>query len=198
MSTRSLEKLIIEFNKLPGVGMKSATRYAFFILNQSEEEVKKFIEALKDVKNNIKKCKICGNYSEKEEVCKICSDNSRFYDIICIVEDCKDIITLEKTTKFKGVYHVLDGRLDPLNGVTPEELNIKSLLKRIGENDIKEIILATNPNIEGEATAMYLARLLKNFDIKITKLASGIPMGGNLEFSDSATISRALDDRVEI
>lgn len=197
MSTRSLERLIIEFNKLPGVGMKSATRYAFFMLNQPKEDVNKFIEALNSVKNNVKKCNICGNYCE-EKICKICADNSRFCDIICVVEDSKDIVTLEKTTNFKGHYHVLNGRLDPLNGVTPEELNIKSLLKRIAENDISEIILATNPNIEGEATAMYLARLLKNFGIKITKLASGIPLGGNLEFSDSATISRALDDRIEV
>ncbi len=197
MSTKSLERLIIEFNKLPGVGIKSATRYAFFVLNQSREEVKKFIEALEDVKDNVKKCDICGNYCEGN-ICKICLDNTRFCDIICVVEDSKDIITLEKTGKFKGIYHVLDGRLDPLNGITPNELNIKSLLKRITENNIKEIILATNPNIEGEATAMYLAKLLKNFDIKITKLASGIPMGGNLEFSDNTTISRALDDRIEI
>ena len=187
MSTKSLEKLILEFNKLPGVGIKSATRYAFFILNQSEEEVKNFIEALSSVKKNVKKCSICGNFCESD-ICDICSDNLRE----------KDIITLEKTTKFKGVYHVLEGRLDPLNGITPNELNIKSLIQRIADNDIKEIILATNPNLEGETTAMYLARLIKNFDIKVTKLASGIPMGGNIEFSDTATISRALDDRIEI
>lgn len=197
MSTKSLEKLILEFNKLPGVGIKSATRYAFFILNQSEEEVKNFIEALSSVKKNVKKCSICGNFCESD-ICDICSDNLREKDIICVVEDSKDIITLEKTTKFKGVYHVLEGRLDPLNGITPNELNIKSLIQRIADNDIKEIILATNPNLEGETTAMYLARLIKNFDIKVTKLASGIPMGGNIEFSDTATISRALDDRIEI
>ncbi len=197
MSTKSLEKLILEFNKLPGVGIKSATRYAFFILNQSEEEVKNFIEALSSVKKNVKKCSICGNFCEND-ICDICSDNLREKDIICVVEDSKDIITLEKTTKFKGVYHVLEGRLDPLNGITPNELNIKSLIQRIADNDIKEIILATNPNLEGETTAMYLARLIKNFDIKVTKLASGIPMGGNIEFSDTATISRALDDRIEI
>lgn len=197
MATKSLERLILEFNKLPGVGMKSATRYAFFILNQSEEEVKRFIEALSSVKENVKKCSICGNFCESD-TCDICSDNLRDSNIICVVEDSKDIITLEKTTKFKGVYHVLEGHLDPLNGITPNELNIKSLIKRIGENDIKEIILATNPNLEGETTAMYLAKLIKNFDIKVTKLASGIPMGGNIEFSDTATISRALDDRVEI
>lgn len=197
MSTRSLQKLILEFNKLPGVGIKSATRYAFFILNQSEEEVKEFSEALIAVKENVKKCNICGNYCEKD-TCDICDDNLRDHSLICVVEDSRDIITLEKTTRYKGVYHVLNGRLDPLNGVTPNELNIKSLLKRISDEEIKEIILATNPNIEGEATAMYLAKLLKNFDLKITKLASGIPMGGNLEFSDTATVGRALDDRIEI
>ena len=197
MATKSLERLILEFNKLPGVGMKSATRYAFFILNQSEEEVKNFIEALNMVKEKVKKCSICGNFCE-EDICSICSDNLRNKDIICVVEESKDIITLEKTTKFKGVYHVLEGRLDPLNGITPNELNIKSLIQRIADNNIKEIILATNPNLEGETTAIYLAKLIKNFDIKVTKLASGIPMGGNIEFSDIATISRALDDRIEI
>lgn len=197
MATRSLERLILEFNKLPGVGIKSATRYAFFILNQSEEEVRNFVEALTAVKEKVKKCSICGNFCE-EDICSICADSLREKDIICVVEDSKDIMTLEKTTKFKGVYHVLEGRLDPLNGITPNELNIKSLIQRIADNDIKEIILATNPNLEGETTAMYLAKLIKNFDIKVTKLASGIPMGGNIEFSDTATISRALDDRIEI
>ena len=197
MPTKSLERLILEFNKLPGVGQKSATRYAFHILNQSEEDVKNFAEALLAVKDNVKRCSVCGNYCESD-ICNICSDNARNHNIICVVEESKDIMILEKTTKFKGVYHVLNGRLDPLNGITPNELNIKSLLERIAKDDIEEIILATNPNIEGETTAMYLAKLMKNFGIKITKLASGIPMGGNLEFSDTATISRALDDRIEI
>ncbi|ATV60226.1 recombination mediator RecR [Fusobacterium pseudoperiodonticum] len=197
MPTKSLERLILEFNKLPGVGQKSATRYAFHILNQSEEDVKNFAEALLAVKDNVKRCSICGNYCESD-TCNICSDNTRNHNIICVVEESKDIMILEKTTKYRGVYHVLNGRLDPLNGITPNELNIKSLIERLGKEDIEEIILATNPNIEGETTAMYLAKLIKNFGIKITKLASGIPMGGNLEFSDTATISRALDDRVEI
>lgn len=197
MSTRSLQKLILEFNKLPGVGIKSATRYAFFMLNQSEEEVREFSEALIAVKENVKKCSICGNYCE-EDICDICDDKLRDHSLICVVEDSRDIMILEKTTRYKGVYHVLNGRLDPLNGITPNELNIKSLLKRVSNKEVKEIILATNPNIEGEATAMYLAKLLKNFELKITKLASGIPMGGNLEFSDTATVGRALDDRIEI
>ena len=197
MPTRSLQRLILEFNKLPGVGQKSATRYAFHILNQSKEDVESFVEALLAVKENIKKCSVCGDYCESD-TCDICSDHERDHRIVCVVEESKDIMILEKTTKFRGVYHVLDGRLDPLNGITPNELNIKSLLERIAKNDIEEIILATNPNIEGETTAMYLAKLMKNFGIKITKLASGIPIGSNLEFSDTATISRALDDRVEV
>ena len=197
MPTRSLQRLILEFNKLPGVGQKSATRYAFHILNQSKEDVENFVEALLAVKENIKKCSVCGDYCESD-TCDICSDHERDHRIVCVVEESKDIMILEKTTKFRGVYHVLDGRLDPLNGITPNELNIKSLLERIAKNDIEEIILATNPNIEGETTAMYLAKLMKNFGIKITKLASGIPIGSNLEFSDTATISRALDDRVEV
>ena len=197
MPTRSLQRLILEFNKLPGVGQKSATRYAFHILNQSKEDVESFVEALLAVKENIKKCSVCGDYCESD-TCDICSDHERDHRIVCVVEESKDIMILEKTTKFRGVYHVLDGRLDPLNGITPNELNIKSLLERIAKDDIEEIILATNLNIEGETTAMYLAKLMKNFGIKITKLASGIPIGSNLEFSDTATISRALDDRVEV
>jgi len=197
MPTRSLQRLILEFNKLPGVGQKSATRYAFHILNQSKEDVENFVEALLAVKENIKKCSVCGDYCESD-TCDICSDHERDHRIVCVVEESKDIMILEKTTKFRGVYHVLDGRLDPLNGITPNELNIKSLLERIAKDDIEEIILATNSNIEGETTAMYLAKLMKNFGIKITKLASGIPIGSNLEFSDTATISRALDDRVEV
>ena len=197
MPTRSLQRLILEFNKLPGVGQKSATRYAFHILNQSKEDVESFVEALLAVKENIKKCSVCGDYCESD-TCDICSDHERDHRIFCVVEESKDIMILEKTTKFRGVYHVLNGRLDPLNGITPNELNIKSLLERIAKDDIEEIILATKPNIEGETTAMYLAKLMKNFGIKITKLASGIPIGSNLEFSDMATISRALDDRVEV
>ena len=197
MPTRSLQRLILEFNKLPGVGQKSATRYAFHILNQSKEDIENFVEALLAVKENIKKCSVCGDYCESD-TCDICSDHERDHRIVCVVEESKDIMILEKTTKFRGVYHVLDGRLDPLNGITPNELNIKSLLERIAKDDIEEIILATNLNIEGETTAMYLAKLMKNFGIKITKLASGIPIGSNLEFSDTATISRALDDRVEV
>ena len=176
MPTRSLQRLILEFNKLPGVGQKSATRYAFHILNQSKEDVESFVEALLAVKENIKKCSVCGDYCESD-TCDICSDHERDHRIVCVVEESKDIMILEKTTKFRGVYHVLDGRLDPLNGITPNELNIKSLLERIAKDDIEEIILATNPNIEGETTAMYLAKLMKNFGIKI-KSPSGMSLNG--------------------
>ena len=141
MPTKSLERLILEFNKLPGVGQKSATRYAFHILNQSEEDVKNFAEALLAVKEKVKKCQVCGNYCESD-TCNICSDNDRDHRIICVVEESKDIMILEKTTKYSGVYHVLNGRLDPLNGITPNELNIKSLLERIAKDDIEEIIFS--------------------------------------------------------
>ncbi|MEG1364556.1 MAG: recombination mediator RecR, partial [Cetobacterium sp.] len=148
-------------------------------------------------KKTVKKCSICGNFSEYEH-CQICSDVLRDDSTICVVEDSRDIIPLEKTNRYKGKYHVLNGKIAPLNGITPDRLNIKSLLYRVANTDIQEIILALNPDLEGETTALYLTKLLKPFNIKITKIASGIPMGGNIEFADTATISRALEGRQEI
>ncbi len=197
MATKSLEILIDEFNRLPGIGRKSATRLAFYVLEMSEAEIERFSKALKDAKENVKKCRICGNFSE-EDVCEICSDLFREKDIICVVEDGRDIIPLEKTKRFKGSYHVLGGKIDPLNGITPDKLNLKSLLERVANGDIKEIIIALNPDLEGETTSIYLTKLLKPFEIKITKIASGIPMGGNLEFADVATITKALEGRQEL
>lgn len=197
MSTKSLERLIDEFNKLPGIGRKSAARLAFHILEANNDQVEKFISALREVKENVKRCSVCGSFSE-HEICDICEDNLRDDKIICVVEDSRDIIPLEKTNKYRGKYHVLNGKIAPLNGITPDKLNIKSLLERVAKDDIQEVILALNPDLEGETTAMYLSKLLKNFGIKITKIASGIPMGGNIEFADSATISRALEGRQEI
>lgn len=197
MATKSLEILIDEFNRLPGIGRKSATRLAFYVLEMSEAEIERFSKALKDAKENVKKCRICGNFSE-EDVCEICSDLFREKDIICVVEDGRDIIPLEKTKRFKGSYHVLGGKIDPLNGITPDKLNLKSLLERVANDDIKEIIIALNPDLEGETTSIYLTKLLKPFEIKITKIASGIPMGGNLEFADVATITKALEGRQEL
>ena len=197
MSTRYLEKLIDEFHKLPGIGRKSAARLAFHILDMNENEVEKFSEAMLNVKKFVKKCSICGNFSENE-LCDICSNEVRDRSIICIVEDSKDIIPLEKTGKYNGVYHVLNGKIAPLNGITPDKLNIKSLLERIAKDDIKEIIFALNPDLEGETTVLYLIKLIKPFGITLTKIASGIPMGGNIEFTDSATIAKALEGRQEL
>lgn len=197
MATKSLEVLIDEFNKLPGIGRKSATRLAFHIMEKNEEELENFIVALKNVKNKVKKCSICGNFSE-EDICPICKDEFRDESIICVVEDSRDIISLEKTNRYKGRYHVLNGKLDPLNGMTPDRLNLKSLLERVAKENIREVILALNPDLEGETTALYLTKLLKPFEIKITKIASGIPMGGNIEFADIATISKALEGRQEL
>lgn len=197
MAIKTLERLIDQFYRLPGVGKKSATRLAFHILNYSDQEMDEFVQALRDIQGKIKKCAVCGDYSE-EELCPICADEARDSKTICVVEDSRDIISLEKTGKYRGKYHVLGGKLAPLQGMTPDKLNLKPLLERVSKEEIEEIILALNPDLEGETTAMYLVRLLKPFEIKITKIASGIPMGGNLEFADSATIARALDARQEI
>lgn len=197
MATKSLEILIDEFNKLPGIGRKSAARLAFHVMEMSEDEVESFVTALRNVKCNVKKCSICGNFSE-EDICPICKDEFRDGSTICVVEDSRDIIPLEKTNRYKGKYHVLNGKLDPLNGMTPDRLNLKSLLERVAKEEIKEVILALNPDLEGETTALYLTKLLKPFGIKITKIASGIPMGGNIEFADVATISKALEGRQEL
>ncbi|MGL5000526.1 MAG: recombination mediator RecR [Cetobacterium sp.] len=197
MATKSLEILIDEFNRLPGIGRKSAVRLAFHVLEMSDAEVERFSKALKDAKETVKKCSVCGNFSE-EETCEICRDEFREKNIICVVEDSRDIIPLEKTNRYKGVYHVLNGKIDPLNGMTPDKLNLRPLLEKVAKEEIVEIILALNPDLEGETTALYLTKLLKPFNVKITKIASGIPMGGNIEFADVATISRALEGRQEI
>ena len=197
MSTRSLEKLIDEFHKLPGIGRKTAARLAFHVLDMDETEVERFASVMLDVKKYVKRCSVCGNFSEND-LCEICSNDSRDHSIICVVEDSKDIPPLEKTGKYNGVYHVLNGKIAPLNGITPDKLNIKSLLERIAKDDIKEVIFALNPDLEGETTVLYLTKLIKPFGITITKIASGIPMGGNIEFTDSATIAKALAGRQEL
>ncbi len=197
MATKSLEKLIDEFNRLPGIGRKSATRLAFHVLDMEEFEIERFTKAILEVKENTKRCRICHNFSE-EEVCEVCRDEHRNKGIICVVEDTKDIVSLERAKSYRGVYHVLNGKIAPLNGITPDKLNIKSLMERVAAEDISEVILALNPDLEGETTAMYLTKLLKPFGIKVTRIASGIPMGGNIEFSDIATISKAMDGRHEL
>ena len=188
-------KLINKFTRLPGVGTKTAQRYAYKIINMTEDEVEEFAECILDAKRKVRYCKICGDFTDKE-VCDICAN--RDHSVICVVKEPKDVLAMEKAREFKGVYHVLHGVISPMEGVTPDDIRIKELLARISEGGVKEIIMATNPDVEGEATAMYISSLVKPFGIKVTRLAHGIPVGGELEYADEITISRALTDRKEI
>lgn len=197
MATKSIKKLILELSKLPGVGEKSATRYAFYILNQTDDYAENLAQAILDVKHSVKKCPICGAVCEDDK-CDICSNDDRDYSTICVVEDDRDVMIIENTNKFNGAYHILGGNLNPLNGITPDKLNIESLINRVKSTSVREVILALNTSIEGQSTAMYLLQVLKLFDVKITKLASGIPMGSNIEFSDNQTIAQALEGRIEL
>ena len=193
----SIEKLIEAFEKLPSIGSKTAARLAFYILNSSEEETKEFVNSILEAKKNLKYCSICYNISDTDP-CMICANKGRDKSIICVVEDVKDIVAMEKTHEFKGVYHVLHGSISPMKGVGPDDIKIKELLSRLMEGDVKEIILATNPRVEGEATAMYLSKLIKPLGIKVTRIAHGIPVGGDLEYTDEITLSKALEGRREL
>ncbi len=188
-------RLINEFSRLPGVGKKTAQRYAYKVINMPEHEVRDFADALLAAKQKVRFCKVCGNFSE-EEVCEICKQ--RDPSVICVVKEPKDVIALEKLHEFKGVYHVLHGVLDPMNGVSANDIRIHELLSRIQEGEAKEVIMATNPDVEGEATAMYIAKLLKPFGVKVTRLSRGIPIGSELEYTDEVTLARALIERKEI
>ena len=192
----TLEQLIEEFSQLPGVGRKSAQRMAMFILKLPADEVRRMSQALIDVKEKIQYCSTCWNFTE-ENPCRICSNQKRERSTICTVEDPNDVLALEKTNEYRGLYHVLGGSLSPLDGIGPEELKIKELLKRI-DGSVSEVILALNPNVEGEATTIYLSRLLKPLGVKITRLARGIPVGSDLEYADEMTLTRALEGRVEV
>lgn len=194
---REFTKLINELAKLPGIGNKTAQRLAFNILQKSSEEAEKLSNAIIDAKNNIRECSVCGNLTDKEK-CNICLDSRREQDVICVVESPKDLMSMEKIKEFRGVYHVLNGVISPIAGTGPDDINLKSLLNRIHENDVKEIILATNPNVEGEATAMFISRLIQPFNIKVSRLAHGIPVGGDLEFTDEITLLKAMQGRKEI
>jgi recombination protein RecR len=187
---------IDELSKLPGIGKKTAQRLALFILKMDDGKVENFLKSLKELKSKLKYCDRCFNLSE-DDLCEICTSTKRDNTIICIVEEASDVIAIEKTNEFKGLYHVLGGVLSPLSGVTPESLNIKALIKRFESEDVKEIILALNADTEGETTALYLARLIKPFKIKVTRIARGLPIGGDLEFADNATIGRALMNRIK-
>ncbi len=184
-----------EFSKLPGVGKKTAQRYAYRVIGMSAEEAKAFADAILGVKQRVRLCRVCGNFTE-EEVCDICKMRDK--SVICVVKEPKDVIALEKLHEFKGVYHVLHGVIDPMNGVSPNDIRIKELLARVGEGEVKEVIMATNPDVEGEATAMYIAKLLKPLGVKVTRIAHGVPVGSELEYADDITLTRALLDRKEI
>ena len=185
-------KLINEFTKLPGVGAKTAHRFAYKVINMSDEEAQAFAEAIINAKRQVKYCSVCGNYSESE-VCDICRERSS--EVICVVKEPKDVIALEKAHEFSGVYHVLHGTLSPLDGLGPNQIRIKELLERVQGGAVKEIIMATNPDVEGEATAMYIAGLLKPLGIKVTRLAHGIAVGTEIEYADVSSLSRAILDR---
>lgn len=195
--TPALERLIEHFRLLPGIGYKSAVRMAFHILDMPEDKAKTFAEAILDAREKIGHCKICQDISETD-VCALCSDPGRDKSIICVVESSKDVLAIEKINDYKGLFHVLGGLIDPMEGIGPDELKVKELLARLGDETVKEIIVATNPSIEGEATAMYLSRILKPFGIKTTRLAYGLPAGGELEYADELTLFKALEGRREI
>ena len=192
-----LVKLIEEFSRLPGVGRKTAQRFAFYILNLPEERAKEFAAAILDARTKIKKCPVCGNLTDGE-LCPICAAKNRDASSICVVEDPRDVLAFERTKEYDGVYHVLHGLISPMDGVGPEQINVKSLVERVGKGNVSEVIMATNPTVEGEATAMYIAKLLKPLGVKVTRLAYGIPVGGNLEYADEVTLYRALSGRSEI
>ena len=193
----SIEKLIQSFEKLPSIGNKTAARLAFYILNASEEETNEFVSSIIDAKKNLKYCSKCYNISDTDP-CMICSNPKRDQSIICVVEDVRDIIAMERTHEFKGVYHVLHGSISPMNGIGPDDIKIKELLSRLMDGQVKEVILATNPRVEGEATAMYLSKLIKPLGIKVTRIAHGIPVGGDLEYTDEITLTKALVGRREL
>ena len=188
-------RLINEFSKLPGVGKKSAQRYAYKIIGMTESEAQEFAAAILNVKKKVKYCKICGNFTE-EEVCDICKE--RDGKIICVVKEPKDVIALEKLREFKGVYHVLHGVINPMEGIGPNDIRLRELLARVGEGGVEEVILATNPDVEGDATALYIAKILKPLGVKVTRLAHGIHIGSEIEYTDAVTLSRAFIARKEV
>ena len=194
----AMEKLTEQFKKLPGIGAKSAQRLAFHILSLPREQAVEFAQAILDAKDKVSTCPVCQNLTEGEGPCALCSSYKRDKSTICVVAEPKDVIAMERGGEYDGLYHVLHGVISPMNRVGPDDLRIRPLLDRVAQNDIAEVIMATNPDTEGEATAMYLSRLLKPFGVKITRLAYGIPVGSHLEYADNATLMRALEGRQEI
>lgn len=194
---QSFMELINELEKLPGVGPKTAQRLAFYMLKLTKEEAKALASSIVDMKEKIRYCSVCNHVTE-DNPCYICTDNNRDKGIICVVENPSDVLALEKTREYRGVYHVLMGALSPLDGIGPDQLTVKQLVERVSKNSVKEIILATNPNAEGEVTAIYLSKLLKPFDVKVTRIAHGLPVGGDLEYADELTLAHALSGRREL
>ena len=194
-SVAALSKLIEQFERMPGVGHKSAQRMAFYVLDMKPEEAKKFADAINEAHEKIHKCKICCNLTE-DELCSVCKNEARDKTVVCVVEDPRDVMAIEKTREFEGTYHVLHGAISPMGGIGPDQLTIKELLARL--DGVTEVIMATNPTVEGEATAMYISRLLKPLGIKTTRLAYGVPVGADLEYADEVTLTRAMEGRREI
>ena len=192
-----LERLVDQFESLPGIGHKSAQRIAYHVLNMSREEAQRFAQTITDAHENIHYCSVCCNLTDGD-LCPVCRSDNRDKSIICVVEDPRDVFALERTNEFNATYHVLHGAISPLGGIGPDQLKIKELLKRVGDGTVKEVIMATNPTVEGEATAMYISRLLKPLGIRVTRLAYGIPVGGDLEYADEVTLSRAIEGRQEL
>ncbi len=190
-----IARLVNEFSKLPGVGKKTAQRYAYSIIRGTDDNAKNFAEAILNVKSQVKFCEICGNYTDVSP-CKICK--TRKNDIICVVKEPKDVLAIDKSNSFNGTFHVLHGVINPMNNVGPNDIRIKELLERITNQSVKEVIVATNPDVEGEATAMYIAKLIKPLGVKVTRIAQGVAMGSELEFADEVTLSRAIVDRKEL
>ena len=194
----ALEKLVEQFVRLPGIGRKSAQRLAFFVLSLPEGEAAEFAQAIVEAKSAIHCCPVCQNFSQGNGLCPICQDPKRDESVICVVADPKDVMAMERSREYAGVYHVLHGVISPMNHVGPDELRVKELVVRVSAGGVREVIMATNPDTEGEATAMYLSRLLKPFQVKVTRLAYGIPVGSHLEYADDATLLRALEGRMEM
>ena len=193
----ALQKLAEQFARLPGIGGKTAQRLAFHVLGLPEESAQEFADAIMEAKRSVHTCPVCQNLTDRE-VCPICADDMRDHGVICVVAEPKDVIAMERSREFRGVYHVLHGVISPLNHVTQDDIKVKELLLRVGSDDVREIIMATNPDTEGEATAMYISRLLRPMEVKVTRLAYGVPVGSQLEYADEVTLSRALEGRQEI
>ncbi|WP_077305910.1 recombination mediator RecR [Terribacillus halophilus] len=192
-----ISKLIDSFTKLPGIGPKTAVRLAFHVLSMKEDDVMDFAKALVNAKRELTHCSVCGHITDQDP-CSICQDESRDGTIICVVQDPKDVIAMEKMREFNGKYHVLHGAISPMDGIGPEDINVPSLLNRLKDEEVEELILATNPNIEGEATAMYISKLVRPSGIRTTRIAHGLPMGGDLEYADEVTLSKAMEGRREL